>query len=222
MIKELFIQSYNFLRQFVGVGAVTVLFAAAVLVLFTVGKSGRGRLAPILLSVPVAIGHAAGCLFDAIFKKEQKPGIRLITVLFAAAIVLLAVSSSGRSMFSRQYATRAENVMHIPEGMSEAMDEVLADGKNAGVLTMPGWEVFFNNYSSRFEVADREVSPASYAELSGVHPDMRIVSDEARRAGCEYVVLSKGLWPELPISRFGYDLIYENDSCEVYREVKSP
>lgn len=207
MIRELIDQLYMSVRDVVGYGSVIVLFAASVIVVYLRSGDRRKEIMPVILSVPVSIGCAAA---------------RILTSVFAAAVILLAVASSGRGMFSRQYATRAENAMHIPGDLPEAMDKVLGDGGKAKVLTMPEWELFFYNYSSRFDIAGADSAPEAHKELSDVHPDMRIVANEAKRNGCEYVVLAKGLWPDLPLDRFGYERICDGDQYEVYREVKSP
>lgn len=222
MIRELIGQLYMSLRDVVGYGSVAVLFAASVIVVYLCSGDKRKEIMPVVLSVPVSICCAAAQLFNAVLQKTKKSSLRIAAVIFAAALVLLAIASSGRSMFSRQYATRAENAMHIPQDLPDAMDEILNGNDEAKVLTMPDWELFFYDYSSRFIIAEADTAPEAHKELSDVHPDMRIIANDAKRNGCEYVVLSKGLWPDLPLSKFGYELIYNGDLCEVYREVKAP
>ena len=51
---------------------------------------------------------------------------------------------------------------------------------------------------------------------------MKSLAAAAHRKGCSYVVLSKDMWPDVPITRFGYEQMLENDKCMVYREVTVP
>ena len=60
-----------------------------------------------------------------------------------------------------------------------------------------------------------------YAQLSVAHPDMRKVASIAHKRGCGYVALSDGIWPEVPITELGYELIFETDGCRLYREVNT-
>ncbi len=62
----------------------------------------------------------------------------------------------------------------------------------------------------------------AFEELSKVHPDMRKVASAARRKGCRYVVTPVGMWPDIPITGFGFDVMAENGAYIVYREVSAP
>ncbi len=218
MLKALFAQLYTDYRNLVGAGAVITLFASCALVVI-VSKEMRDRKStPVLLSVFCTIGCAAAVFFDAVTGKCKDKRCRIIAALTAAAFILLAIASSGRMIASPEYSKPAENHMHLPEGLREAMDAALTDGGDSYVLTMPEWEPYVKAYSSRFSVPSEGVSEA-HRELSDSHPDMRRVAQCARRTGCKYVVLSAGLWPDVPITRFGYELLYENENCLVYREV---
>ena len=48
------------------------------------------------------------------------------------------------------------------------------------------------------------------------------VAKAAKKKDIAYVILSKGIWQDMPLDRFGYEIIYENDTCAVYREVSTP
>jgi hypothetical protein len=136
-------------------------------------------------------------------------------------------------VFSREFCSRAENDMHIQTDLCEAADAILVKSDHPIVLAMPGWDVYLLAYSSRFDmmyesprstdiVITDEDEYTAYTELSKIHPDMGKVAKAAKRKDAEYVLLSKGIWQEIPIDRYGYELIFENDTCAVYREVSAP
>ncbi len=220
MIKELLYELYTDHRLFVGTGTVLVLYLLCALV-FVMTQKEKDHDLPLLLCVPVTIGAALLKLFEACRSGERSRAMKIGTGVFAAALCILAVTMSGKNVFSPEISARAENEMHIPTDICAAEAAVLADGDCPIVLTMPGWDTYLRAYSSRPTVIREDEDPA-FSELGKIHPDMGKVAKAAKKKDIAYVILSKGIWQDMPLDRFGYEIIYENDTCAVYREVSTP
>ncbi len=233
MIKELLYQLYTAYRLFAGEGAVTVLYIAAAAVLVFVSVKKKKRYAPAVLSFLGTIGAGFAAICEEAVSGQKKRGYACAAGVFALALCILAITSSGKNVFSSEMSERAENDMHIPAGLTEAMDAVISDTGSLRVAVMPGWGLYFEGYSSRFDLLYEEprngdISSFSdeqrtvYTQLCDLHPDMRKVASASKRAGCGYIVMSKSVWPKVPITGCGYELIFENDTCLVYKEVTTP
>ena len=233
MVRELLYELYTAHRQLVGTGAVIVLFIAALLALALVyGGKNRGN-APVALSPLCVIAVGMAEFTDMFISRFKKPVYALAAGIFAVCLCVLAITSSGTGIVSDELSTVSDNDMHLPTGLAGAMDAILADSGDPAVLTMPEWGIYLEAYSSRFSLMYEEPEGGdlsgldedswnAYTELSIVHPDMKKVAMAAHRKGCTYVLLSDPLWPEKPITQYGYEPFYEGVSCCVYREVKSP
>ncbi len=235
MIRELLFELHTVLRNIAGSGAVLVLFFGAMLlfVLFF-SKNRERKIWAMFLSVLGIIAAAVTETVDRVrndarFRPAQKYAALAVTV----CLVVLAIAASGKSVFSEEFNTKAENDMHIPGGLESAMEDILRDADTPVVLVMPGWRVYFESYSSGFELLRSEPEgndPSTldedgiilYTELERSSPDMKKVASVAKRRGCEYVVLSDDIWPEVPITKCGYDVFCEYDGCRVYKEVSAP
>ena len=234
MIRELFYELYMFFRRFAGTGAVAVLFIVALIMYAACRKCGEKSGWWRFLSVISAIGCAFSETFYAIVDRyRNKPLYRYLAGFFGVCLMVLAIAASGKSVFSAEFTSRAENDMHIPPGILEAAQYIAEDAENPVVLVMPGWGAYFESFSSGLKMAyhDPENEDASelgedertlYLQLQMDNPDMKKIAGTAHRIGCGYVVLSEDLWSEFPITRFGYELMRECDGCLVYREVNSP
>ena len=208
MVRELLGELYSLYRQFTGTGAIVVLFILSVIVL---GKRYKSRCEmPVYLSVLGTIGYAIS---------EIITRLSGILAVFAAAICILAVATSGSNVLSSDMNSRAENVMHLPANLVESMDVILDESYTPSILTMPEWNPYFESYSSDFIV---KYESGLNDELAKLHPDMQKVAEAAHECNCEYVVISSEIWPEIPITKFGYELMYETEGCVVYKEVKTP
>lgn len=208
MVRELLGELYSLYRQFTGTGAIVVLFILSAIVL---GKRYKSRCEmPVYLSVLGTIGYAIS---------EIITRLSGILAVFAAAICILAVATSGSNVLSSDMNSRAENVMHLPANLVESMDVILDESYTPSILTMPEWNPYFESYSSDFIV---KYESGLNDELAKLHPDMQKVAETAHECNCEYVVISSEIWPEIPITKFGYELMYETDGCVVYKEVKTP
>ena len=230
-MKELLSQIYDGYRQFVGTGSVVVLFLSAVcVIIFSYRRTDR-KCMPLLLSVCGSIAVAAAYVYELIGSGSSDRRIRSAGRIFALLLGILCISMSGTMIFSKGLFVRAENDLHLPGFVTEAADAVIADGGDGCILTMPGWRPYFESYSSKLSVvspgdedsdlADEDMRTL-YAQLIKVHPDMKKVAASAHRKGCGYIVLSDGIWQDIPLTRFGYELIYETEGCRVYREVRTP
>ena len=208
MVRELLGELYSLYRQFTGTGSVMVLFVVSVIVLLISNINRYER--PVILSVLGTVG----CAVSRIISRLSG-----VSAVFAAVLCALAVVSSGTNVFLPDMNSRAENYMHIPADLVESMDNIMAESDSARVLTMPGWDLYFEGYSSEFDIA---YESDAYNELEKVHPDMKKVAEAAHECNCDFVVISSDLWPEVPITRYGYEAVYETDSCVVYKEVNTP
>ena len=205
MIKELMYQLYSGYRSIAGDGAVIVLFitAAAALVLIYGNKKKTGI--PAVLSVLGTVGAFFANLCEEAVSGQKKPVLRYAAGLLALTLCILVITSSGKNVFSSELSETADNDMHIPSGLTEAMDAILSEDANPCVAVMPGWGLYFEGYSSKFtlmyeEPAGGDTSSFSdeertiYTELSDIHPDMRKVAAASKREACGYIVMSKDIW----------------------------
>lgn len=208
MVRELLGELYSRYREYTGTGSIIILFILSVIVLEKFGKERHEK--PVYLSVLGTIGCAVS---------EIITGLSGASAVFAVAICILAVTVSGSNVLTADMNSRAENVMHLPSDLVESMDIILSESDTPGILTMPDWNLYFESYSSDFTVVTES---NLNDELSKTHPDMKKVAQAAHKCGCEYVVISSDIWPEVPITEFGYELMYETDGCVVYKEVKTP
>ena len=234
MIKEFVHEFYIGHRLLVGDGAIFVAFIASIIaMLFLLSEKGR-KIVPLFLCLPATIGCAISLFIRAVRTRQYgSRGVKAAAVLFAVCLATLAITVSGRPVFSQDLAGKSDNDMHIPGSLVQAMDSVLAECDDPKVLTMPGWGSYLESYSSAFSLMYEDPAggdPSSldedamkaYTELGKNDPDMRKLAAIAERNDCVYVILSKDLWPEKPITRYGYELVFENEGCGVYREVMTP
>lgn len=233
MIRELLYELYNGYRQIIGTGAVLVLVLASLLVIARTKKNGRNIL-PLILSPLSACSVAVTAVFDHICKKDDETSLwKKAAAIFAALAVILAVAASGKSVFSSEFTERAENDMHLPGYVLSAMEAIKEDGSEPVVITMPGWEEYFTSMSSVYELplydgrndvlssVAADSSTVSF-ELGKKDPDMRKISEIAKRNGCKYIVLSDDLWPAVRLTSCGYEIVRECGGCTVYKEVNTP
>ncbi len=232
MIRELMYELYSNLRLVIGSGAIVVLYIAAAV--FIARDPGQKREnIPLLLCPAVAIGTCIIRLYALIRQKISRGTAQKAAVLFTVCLAALAITSSGTCVFSQELSSVAENDMHIPGGILEAASAVKADDRTASVLTMPGWDAYFSAYSSEFVLPYRAISNEMpeipdederilKAELSDHYPDMKKVARFAGKKGCNYLVLSEDLWPDVPVTKYGYEEMLRCDGCVVYRKVEGP
>ena len=228
MIRELFYKLHSTLRSFNGDGNVAVLFIAAVLVLvfLNAGKKNRYKRSFAAISPLGVIGLAVSEVIDRVKDGEYKSRfLKVAAVAFAAALSILTITASGRRVFSKDFCERAENGMHIPQYLIDAVS-TMPEEDNTYVLLPYDWAPYLDAYSSRFtlptDVLEGSDESVIRAELNDIHPDMKKVTQIAHSKGFSYVILPTDVWPDVPITKCGYELILENDGCRLYREVKYP
>lgn len=227
MIRELLYELHSLLREFAGSGNVAVLFAASALLLlmFCAGKKSRNGWA--VLSPLGVIALAVPEVLERV-REKVKGGrfVKYAAVVFAALVMVLAVTSSGRMVFSGDHTEKAENDMHIPSYLTEAMSTLLREEGEPRVLVPYEWSPYFAAYSSRFvlpdDVLDGFDESTIRSELDIIHPDMKKISNIAHRNGFGYVLLPADIWPEVPITKCGYELVLDYGGCSLYREVRDP
>lgn len=234
MIRELLGELHNAYGTFLGEGSIAVLFAAAVLVIIRGIRKERKDILPLMLSVIGACGCVAARFIEKVRKTgDLRPAVRYAATVFAAVLCILCIVTSGRNVFSADRCEPAENDMHVPQDIVDAMSLILKDSDSPTVLTMPGWGPYFEGYSAKFTLAYDdpaagdvskmdEDSREMYLQLSIASPDMRKVTSVARRRGCSYAVISNEIWPDVPIDKCGYELMAQCGDCSVYREVSAP
>lgn len=226
MIKELLFELHSTLRGIVGEGSIFVLYIAAVIVLISVLAKDRRRFLGVIVSVPAAVAVAVACVFDRVSALSCKNRIaKYAALIFASCLCLLAIASSGKSVFSKELCEKSENDMHLPGDMETVMSAILNEDDHPAILVPYGWSAYFNAYSSRFEViyddpatkeSDKQIL---MTELDSIRPDMKKVAGIAHKSGCRYAILPDGIWPQVPIEKCGYEMMLECDGINVYREV---
>ncbi len=227
MIRELFYKLHTAFRSFIGEGNAVVLFVAASLfiLLICLREKRRYRNMFTVMSPLSTIGLAVSEVIDRVAGAGYaKPVLKAAAVLFAACLSILAVTSSGKLVFSGELCEKAENEMHIPAYLVDAMNGI-PEG-DARVLVPYDRAPYFAAYSSRFVLSPDILKGSDESvirtELDGIHPDMKKIAGIAHREGFEYVVLPVDIWPEIPITKCGYELVLENEGCRLYREVRDP
>ena len=234
MVLELIRKLYTMFRQLAGTGTVLVLFiAAALAMVLYYSKRSKGSIGALLSPVGIIGVIMASVLYDVASDNRGRRWLRNAAVVFTACLCICAITSQGTSVFSGELSETAENELHIPSYLLDVMSKIVKDTDNPCVLVMPGWGPYFESYSSRFVMAYPEPQGDDlsafdederimYTQLCRTYPDMKSLAAAAHRKGCSYVVLSKDMWPDVPITRFGYEQMLENDKCMVYREVTVP
>lgn len=220
--------------MYVGTGAVIALFIVSAFALVNIFRTRQKGSAYTLLSPLGTIGSAVSEMFKAIISaKYPGTGVKVAAVVFAVVLVMLSITSSGEYVFSDEISSPSTNTMHMPEGLIGAADALLADCDDPKVLTMPGWGTYLTAYSSRISLMYTdpfckdvtelgEDARNAYTELDRTHPDMKKIAQLARKNGCGYVIVSDKMWPEFPLTYYGFESIYDDGNCTVYKEVSAP
>ncbi len=234
MIRELMAETYIRFRQYAGEGSVPALYVASVVVLLCLCPVFFKKRRPMLLSVIVTPAVAVTQLVKEVCTKtEGKKIYRYARYVFVAFLVLLLVTTTGDSVFSGSITTKKYDDMHMPSDLAKAIDVVIADKEDAKVLTMPGWGLYVKAYTSKCETVYTDPKGGDisgfdedlrvmYTELSKDHPAMKKIAMRAHAVGADHVILSNAMWPEFPITYYGYELVEAFDTCSVYREVRTP
>ncbi len=229
MLRELYFELHSGWRSIVGDGSMAVLYLIAAAVVVGLFAGCRRKILPALLCVTALIAAAAGLIFEkinALYEGNRRK--RAAALVFAGCICMLAIFSSGRSVFSGEFCEKAENDMHIPTGIVSAMSEFAGTGEEITVLAPYEWTPYLEGFSTHLVPLYRNPSLSTAdtdmlsEELSKLRPDMRKITAVSKRCGCRFVLLPDGIWPEVPITRCGYELMAEYDGCSVYREVDGP
>lgn len=234
MIRELIEEAYIRFRQYAGTGSVPALYVLSGIVILCLCPVMLKKKWPMLFSVIVTPAAAVTHLVQAVCKKAEGTRMfRCAQIVFIALLMLLLVTSTGDSVFSDGMTTGKTDDKHMPPDLAKAVDAVLADGEGARILTMPGWGVYVKAYSSKCDTIytdpkggdisgfDEDVR-LMYSELGKDHPNMKKIAMRAHAAGADHVILSNEMWPEFPITYYGYELVEGFDTCSVYREVRTP
>ena len=234
MVRGLLDELHRDFTSFRGTGSVMVLFAAALIVLYLLYSKRKQGTGAVGISVLAAISFVMAAAIDhALSLKTDRRLYRGGAAVFTAVLCLFTAVYSGSAVYLQGDFERAGNEMHIPDDMAEAASFIVKDADHPTVLVMPGYGPYFESFSSAYDLAyeepyDGDLSHLGedewliYTHLSTVHPVMRKVSNAAKRLGCDYVVLSDDIWPEIAITKCGYETVLELDTCSVYREVNAP
>lgn len=219
-----------------GTGAIFVLFVVALVFCMLVSNEEDRKTSWLsILAMLGTIGCAVAIIMQKIFGKAfEKKLYTYLYRIFVIALIIFAITVSGKRLFAPEYMSISENAMHIPQDLMQAMDTILTDSDDntVGVVTAAGYGEYFECYSSRFAMLyrdnvnsdvsefDTDVREA-YIELSEKYPDMRVVAKAAKRNGCSYIVInSQECWPKVPLDSAGYVLISSCGSFDVYKATK--
>ena len=230
MIRQIWINFVTSYRQFEGTGAILVLFAVSLcLLIITYIRKGKGINPAIFFGFIATVAGGFAEFFYAVFdKKYEKKSYKVWSCILALILIVFATALSGKRVFSRNHLEKSDNQMHLPASVLEVSDMILADNAEGPVRIFPGPCIGdeFTAYSSRFVCAyeenygdlskyDEKVREA-YSELGDVHPDMEAVRDAALENDCRYVIIKSGLWPEIPLDNYGFNLYWQNEDLSVY------
>lgn len=234
MLRQLWINFVTSYKEFSGTGPVLVLFVVALMLLILINSrnDNENKNLSCLLGGVATIGLALSKFARSIFNREYvKKSEKYFNCIFALVLCVFAVALSGKRVFARSIIEKSDNAMHISKEMTEAADIMLKNEPAGEIRVYPGPELgdVLMAYSSRFVCGyeekygdvseyDEDVQKA-YLELSKVHPDMEAVADSAVDTGCKYVIVKTGLWPEIPISEYGFETVFENEGYVVYKYV---
>lgn len=246
-MKELYQQFVTTYENYRGTGKLLVLFIVAVLLIFLVQKNGeqdktdgtKWSPAVFLLSVWTGIAYAGSFIADFLFcpqtdlepdmavsKKRKIPFMGLLSLI----LCILLLSLSGTRIFSNTFFEKTENPMHVRPEYVQVMDALLEETESPKVIAPPGFAPYLKMYSSRFETLYdypkngdtsklSEDARAVYEQLSGAHPDTKLIADVARETGCQYVLMEEGkFYPEFPITEFGFELEKTVVGWNIYKE----
>lgn len=234
MILELLRELYGTYRRFAGNGVFIALFVVSAFALIYAYRIRQKGSAYILLSPFGTIGAAASEMIRAVSSsKYPRPAVKTAAVVFAVILATLTITSSGEYVFSDEVSSPSTNDMHMPEGLDMAADAILDDSSAPMVLTMPGWGTYLTAYSSNIRLMYEDPlgndisrlgddARSAYTELGRTHPDMKKIAQLAGKNGCTYVIVSDRMWPEFPLTYYGYEMIYDDGNCSVYKEVSAP
>lgn len=240
-MKELYQQFITTYENYQGTGKLLVLFLVAVLVIFLIEKNGKKdrrkwNPAVFLLSIWTGIAYAASMIAGSMFsiqtdtdETKKKKRLSLMGVL-SLVLCILFLSLSGTRVFSNTYFEKADNSMHIRQEYVQVMDALLEETESPKVIAPPGFAPYLKMYSSRFKTLYdyprngdtsqlSEDARAVYEQLSGAHPDTKLIADTARENGCQYVLMEEGkFYPDFPITEFGFEYLKTVGGWNIYKE----
>lgn len=219
-----------------------VAYAFFILMSHATDKAGvidrkAGNMNPFLwiLSPFMTVAAAVIAVFDRIFGAEESRFRKIFYSLTAILLFVLIITTSGKRVVSDKFFAPNDNAMHLPTGLSAAMDTVLADCADASsdnpirIICQPGCEADFLNYSSKLEPYYEtpkngnilyldEYQRTVYKELEVHVPHMKELSNAAHKGRIQYIVLMQGYyWPEFPLTDFGYDKLADVSGWEIYK-----
>lgn len=235
MIIKIWNDCITELKSYTGTGTVLVLFVVVLgFLLYEYHSKPEDEAAnPLLfvLSIPGCIGLGIIRFLKLVFTSEQESKLKKWSVrIIGIVLCLFIVVISGKRIVSLQYYIKAENTMHIPNGLKETMDVILADSpQGANVLTSPGYGVYLAAYNSNLIPAyDEPVGGnvddypeqirEAYRQLEDKNADMKIVARAAKECDCRYIILKGNTyWPSVLLTDLGYDRIDCDANWELFR-----
>lgn len=213
-----------------------MLFVVAMgVIIFAVNSSSDKKLTALVLCPFMAISYGFVRVFNYIFKEKYTPvhddsikdGKRLIKAMFPIVLTIFLMAfiliNSGLNIANGRNYKVSKNDMHMPEGITEAMDYLIERAHLEGiedgirVIPQPGYEQYYLMYSTKFDLyfdmpkGDdflyyTKWQQAAYTQLSDDHPSMKEVSDAAHHDNIDYVVIKDGsLWSEFPLDSFDFE-----------------
>lgn len=147
-----------------------------------------------------------------------------------AVILLLAVVIivwNGKLVYTNSMHFKSANAYHLPEFVINVGDYVTSEYKYPSVIFTVELLPFIRQYKSgimtpftRFYFGELgEMEDPLYLALKGEVYDIETIANSAKQSASLYVVLSSYKQKDEDILQYGYELVFETDGYEIYRDI---
>lgn len=147
---------------------------------------------------------------------------RAVVLLFAVVIIVW----NGRLVYTNSIHFKSANAYHLPEFVIHVGDYVTSECENPSVIFTVELLPFIRQYKSgimtpftRFYFGELgEMSDPLYLALKAEVYEIETIVNGAKEHSSLYVVLSSFKQKDADILSYGYELVYETDGYEIYRD----
>lgn len=228
-MKELFYTLSEDFTAYSGDGKLAVIFLAALIVLFVIWNSDRGRVHPLLFVLSVWTGIA--CAFTELLKKtaHSEDRNRRLFVVLGTVFVLFAISLSGSRIWSGNHLADPKETAAKNDDLAKVVQLIGEDSERPGILASADMMI-------RMEIMDGKLVPlyqipkdggASFATeedsklyetFADIHPDFTMIHRLLRNEGSIYVVIdNQEKWPLNPPEQDGFELFSSVNTLDIYK-----
>ncbi len=176
-----------------------------------------------LLPMYIVIGYAV-CKLIFSFEKKWKQRVALV-----ASLVIIVLS--GSLVYLNQYMSPAQNLYHIPQNVIDICDEILpAEGEPRVRAVFPSELVHFvRQYSTDILMPfGREMVVTQWDYYNEVYEAMEkpevvdadVLLEATRKAGVQYIILSKDRKVDKNLTTLGLKLMATVDNYYIYEDPK--